>query len=111
MEGNIMKKRLTKSRNNVVISGTLAGLAEYFGIDPTIVRIGYVVISLLGIGSPVLLYIILMAIIPKASSNGGGQSYGRQNPYYQANNAPKKERKDVTNSVKEETTEDDWSDF
>jgi phage shock protein PspC (stress-responsive transcriptional regulator) len=34
-----MQKRLQKSRTNVVLTGTLAGIAEYFGIDPTIVRV------------------------------------------------------------------------
>ena len=37
-----MQKRLQKSRTNVVLTGTLAGIAEYFGIDPTIVRVIYV---------------------------------------------------------------------
>ena len=45
-----MKKRLTKSKDNVVLTGSLAGIAEYFNIDPTIVRIFYVAISFMGFG-------------------------------------------------------------
>lgn len=41
-----MNKKLTKSANNVVITGTLGGLAEYLRIDPTIVRVIYVFLSL-----------------------------------------------------------------
>ena len=45
-----MNKRLTKSTNNVVITGTLGGLAEYLGIDPTIIRVIYVFLSLVTAG-------------------------------------------------------------
>ena len=41
-------KRLYKSRDNRMISGVCAGIAEYFGIDPTLVRLAWVVFSLLG---------------------------------------------------------------
>jgi len=108
-----MKKRLTKSNDNIVISGTLAGIAEYFGIDPTIIRVLFVAITVMGIGSPILFYIILMVIIPrKARTNTS--VYGHQNQYYQANSKSKKAPKDVTDTVKnnkQETNEDDWSDF
>jgi len=107
-----MNKKLTKSNSNIVISGTLAGIAEYFGIDPTIVRVIFVIVTLAGIGSPVLLYLILMMIIPK-SNVARPQNYGHNNSFYQANSktSKKEARKDVTNSVKEDTSDDDWSDF
>ena len=47
-----MNKRLTKSTNNAVITGTLGGLAEYLGIDPTIIRVIYVFLSLVTAGFP-----------------------------------------------------------
>ncbi len=59
-------KKLTKSRDNVVIAGVCAGIADYLGIDPTIVRVGYLIFTFLGVGSPVLLYFILALIIPDA---------------------------------------------
>ena len=40
-------KRLYKSRDNRMISGVCAGIAEYFGIDPTLVRLAWVVFSVL----------------------------------------------------------------
>ena len=108
------KKTLTKSNSNVVFTGTLAGIAEYFGIEPTILRVIYVLITLFGIGSPILLYIALMIIIPSKTVTRDNNGYGHQNPYYQANNQGKA-KKDVTNSVKKskrkEANEDDWSDF
>ena len=74
-----MQKRLQKSRTNVVLTGTLAGIAEYFGIDPTIVRVIYVFLSFGLIGAPVVLYVLLALVIP-AAPRGGRDSYGHNNP-------------------------------
>lgn len=57
------KKRLTCS-NNKMIGGVCAGLAEYLDIDPTIVRIVWVLMVLFA-GFGILLYIILWLIMPK----------------------------------------------
>ncbi len=59
-------KKLYKSRVNKKIAGVCGGIAEYFGIDPTIVRIGWVLLSLFA-GSGVLAYIICMIIMPENS--------------------------------------------
>jgi phage shock protein PspC (stress-responsive transcriptional regulator) len=56
-------KKLTRSKNNAFIAGVCAGLGEFFNLDPTLVRIIFVLFTLLG-GSGVLLYIILWLIIP-----------------------------------------------
>jgi len=58
-----MEKRLQRSRTEKMVGGVCGGLAEYFGIDPTIVRLLWVVIILLG-GAGILLYIILWVIMP-----------------------------------------------
>lgn len=58
-------KKLTKSSTDVVISGVCGGIGEFFGIDPTIVRVIYLIFTFLGAGSPVLLYFILAWIIPE----------------------------------------------
>lgn len=57
-----MNKRLYKS-NDKMLCGVCGGIAEYFNIDPTLVRLGLVVFSLAG-GSGVLAYIIAAVIIP-----------------------------------------------
>lgn len=59
-----MEKRLYKSSTNRMIDGVCAGIAEYFNIDPTLVRLGAVVFCALG-GSGVLAYIIAVCIIPR----------------------------------------------
>ncbi|HOB34250.1 MAG: PspC domain-containing protein [Firmicutes bacterium] len=57
-------KRLYRSRTNVMISGVCGGLAEYFDIDPTLVRLGYVLLTLFTLFSGVIFYIIAALIIP-----------------------------------------------
>ncbi len=57
-------KRLTKSQDKV-IAGVCAGIADYFGWDPALVRILYLVISIFSAGFPgVLVYIILWIVMP-----------------------------------------------
>ena len=51
---------------NKMLAGVCAGIAEYFDIDPTLVRVGYAVLSVFSTGFPgLLLYLILMMIMPK----------------------------------------------
>ncbi len=57
--------KLTRS-NDKIIAGVCAGIADYFGWDPTIVRIGYLLLSILSAGFPgVLVYIILWIVMPR----------------------------------------------
>jgi phage shock protein C len=56
-------KKLARKQGKIF--GVCAGLGEYFELDPTIVRIGFVLFSLLG-GSSVLLYLILTLVMQKA---------------------------------------------
>jgi phage shock protein C len=58
-------KRLRKSRINRMIDGVCGGIAEYFDLDPTLVRIAWVLLTLLG-GSGIILYIVAMIIMPSA---------------------------------------------
>ncbi|WP_321388900.1 PspC domain-containing protein [uncultured Enterococcus sp.] len=103
-----MKKRLAKSPNNIVLTGSLAGIAEWLGIDPTIVRVLFVIISFFSAAFPgVLVYIILAMIMPS-----GRKSRGNRNPYdnYNRNtrneNPYREQRKPA-----EKVDDDDWSDF
>lgn len=59
-----MEKRLYKSNQNKVLDGVCGGIAEYFNIDPTLVRLGWVVFCALG-GSGALAYIVAALIIPR----------------------------------------------
>ena len=59
-----MEKKLYKSNTNKTLDGVCAGIGEYFVIDPTVIRLAWVVFSLLG-GSGILAYIICAIIIPR----------------------------------------------
>ena len=64
------KKRLTRSRTNRMVGGVCGGLGEYFDLDPTLIRIAFVALILLGMGSPILGYILLWIIIPRDDKEG-----------------------------------------
>ena len=57
-------KRLTRSNTDRKLAGVCAGIAEYFDIDPTIVRIGWIVFSLMG-GCGLLAYILCALLMPE----------------------------------------------
>jgi len=69
-------KRLFRS-NNRMLGGVCGGIAEYFGIDPSLVRIAWVIL-VLAAGTGVLLYLLAWIIIPAspiaAPPNAGGQA-------------------------------------
>lgn len=56
-----------KRSNNKMIGGVCGGLANWLGWDPTLVRVGYVLLSILSTGFPgILVYIILWIVMPSA---------------------------------------------
>jgi phage shock protein PspC (stress-responsive transcriptional regulator) len=60
-----MSKRLYRSRTDRKIAGICGGLGDYFGVDPVIFRIIWVLL-LLGAGSGLLAYVIFWLIVPEA---------------------------------------------
>jgi len=56
-------RRLYKSRTDRMLDGICGGVAEYFGLDTTLVRIAWVLLALLG-GTGILLYLVAMIIMP-----------------------------------------------
>lgn len=59
-----MGAKLKKSRTDRMIAGVCGGIAEYLNWDPTIIRLLFVITTLIGFGSPVLLYFILALVMP-----------------------------------------------
>ncbi len=59
-------KRLTRSESDRMVAGVAGGLAEYFDIDPALVRILFVIIAIFGGGiTGLLIYIVLWIIMPE----------------------------------------------
>ena len=60
------EKKLTRSANKI-LAGVCGGIAEYFEIDPTLVRVAYAALSVFSAGFPgILLYIIMLILMPQA---------------------------------------------
>ncbi len=58
-------RKLYRSRTNRLLAGVCAGLGDFFGIDPTVVRLAFVIGTILGFGSFILIYIILFIVVPE----------------------------------------------
>jgi phage shock protein C len=61
--------RLLRSREDRMIGGVAGGIAHYLGIDPTIVRLVFVVLAVFG-GGGILAYVIAWLVIPEAPLDG-----------------------------------------
>lgn len=75
-------KRLARSRTDYMIGGVCGGLGKYFGIDPTIVRLIFVLLGISG-GSGILLYFVLWIVMPREdmldTQNAlNGEEFGRR---------------------------------
>ncbi len=56
---------LVRTRNNKIIGGVCGGIARWLGWDPTLVRILYVLVSLLSVAFPgILVYVVLWILMP-----------------------------------------------
>ena len=60
-----MEKKLYKSNINKMICGVCGGVGEFFNIDPTLLRLRWIVFCAIG-GSGILAYIIAAIIVPKS---------------------------------------------
>ena len=64
-------QRLVKNRRDRKLTGVAAGMADYFGIDPTVVRIGWVVATIFTQGAAILPYVLLSMILSNGEDDGG----------------------------------------
>ena len=62
---NTNYKQLTRSTSNRMIAGVCAGLGEFFGIDPTIVRLVAVLAFFTGFGGIAIVYLIMALVVPE----------------------------------------------
>ena len=78
-------KRIIRSRKDRIIAGVCGGFAEYFGLDPSLIRLAWIFFTLFG-GSGILAYLLAMIVIPDEFSA----------PYYERNNVtPQKNDKTI----------------
>lgn len=62
---SMQPKRLYRSRNNRMFAGVCAGVGQYFDMDPTLVRLLFVLGVFLGFGGAVPVYLIMMFVVPE----------------------------------------------
>lgn len=94
-----MERKLYKNSDKKMISGVLAGFADYFNIDVTLLRIGYVLLSIVVEGFPgLILYIILAIVMPDIRDKDRAENSERRSGGYQSygnDQSQTKEYKDV----------------
>jgi phage shock protein C len=89
-EGNPMEKKLYKNSDKKMISGVLAGFSDYFNMDVTVIRILYVLVSLMIQGFPgIILYIILAIVMPDIHEADRPERNRRQEGSYTSYGTPK----------------------
>ena len=71
-------KRLYRSETNRKVAGVAGGLADYFQVDPTLVRLLFVILTFAG-GPGLILYIVLWVVIPEESDAADEEIMKRKN--------------------------------
>ena len=84
-----MEKKLYKNTDRKMVSGVIAGFSDYLGIDVTVLRIGFVLLSLIMEAFPgIILYIILAIVMPDMNERDRERkTYKKENPYQSEENA------------------------
>ena len=68
MADNMRNKQLQRLRKGRVVAGVCAGLADYFGVDATLVRLAFALLAVFG-GAGILFYLVAWMIIPEEDEN------------------------------------------
>ena len=94
-----MERKLYRSRSDRMVAGVCGGLAEYLSVDPTLVRVGTVLLGILTQGTVVIAYVIMAIVVPEepvwaapavSPVVGGGVPMAESNePHVQENGIPK----------------------
>lgn len=78
LDGSPLTRPWQRSRRGKMIAGVCAGLARQFGVSVTALRLAAVLLTLLGAGWGVIVYIVLWVIMPYDDDGSGGAEAGRQ---------------------------------
>ena len=63
-------KRLYRSKKERILGGVCVGLGEHLDVDPTVIRLIWAVVSVLSIGTGIIIYILAWIIIPEEDTGG-----------------------------------------
>ena len=70
-----MERRLRRSRKERILFGVLGGIAEYFDLDPTLVRLFFILLFVFYPVQMTLLYLLAAFVIPEEESGEGGDNF------------------------------------
>lgn len=73
------REKLTKSKSDRMIAGVCGGIAEYFDVDPTLIRVAFVILALAN-GLGILLYIILAIVMPEPKDKAKAEQNSTDEP-------------------------------
>jgi phage shock protein C len=73
------RRRLYRSRTEKMLSGVSGGLGDYFEIDPVLIRLAWVALTILSGGAFILAYLVLWIILPREGSDYAGRETVRSN--------------------------------
>ena len=59
-------RKLYRSRNRRMVAGVCGGLADYFDIDPTVIRVVFLILAVFG-GTGLVVYLVMWIVVPDAS--------------------------------------------
>lgn len=59
------EKKMLRPQDGIMLGGVCAAFARYFGVDVTVVRVVLAILTVAGIGSPILIYLICWLVIPQ----------------------------------------------
>ena len=91
-----MEKKLYRSRENRVLAGIMGGLGEFFGIDPVLLRLGYLIITVFtGFVPGIVGYVLALLIVPEAAPSVATATPAPAKP----EEKPAAEKKDDTEQV------------
>ncbi len=77
---NIQTKRLYRSRDNRIFGGVCGGLGEFFVIDPTLIRLIFALGAIFGVGSFLLIYIVMLVVVPENPNQAPAPTIVPTNP-------------------------------
>jgi phage shock protein PspC (stress-responsive transcriptional regulator) len=60
-----MVKKLRRSKIDRMLSGVCGGIANYLNIDSTIIRVIFAILTVVGVGSPIIVYLVLIFVMPE----------------------------------------------
>lgn len=70
-----MEKKLTRSKDKRILAGVMGGLGEFFGIDPTLLRLGYLILTVFsGFFPGIIGYVLAILIVPEAPTDSRVES-------------------------------------